>query len=173
MNSPDIQKEIVTVCKIEKIKAIIKDINGDYFSLVVDESFDVSRKEKMTNVLRYVDIKGYVMEVFIGLFHVLDTSTLSLKKTIIDVLAHHSLSLSFVYGQCYDRASNIQGDINGLKMLIRQESRSAHSIHCFAHQLQLTLVVVSKKCVQVGELVLLVSNILNVLEASFKRMDEL
>ncbi|KAG5580012.1 hypothetical protein H5410_050639 [Solanum commersonii] len=67
----------------------------------------------------------------------------------------------------------MQGEINGLKMLIRQESRSTHSIHCFAHQLQLTLVGVSKMCVEVGKLVVLVSNILNVLGSSFKCMDKL
>ena len=82
------------------------------------------------------------------------------------------MSLSYVRGQCYDGASNMQGDINGLKMLIKKESRSAYSIHCFAHQLQLTLVGVSKRCLQVGELVHLVSNIFNVLAASYKRMDD-
>ncbi|XP_019260033.1 PREDICTED: zinc finger MYM-type protein 1-like [Nicotiana attenuata] len=172
MTSSDIQKEIVTACKIETIKAIIEDLNGDYFTLLVDESLDVSRKEQMAIVLRYVDKKGSVMERFIGMVYVRDTSALSLKKAIVDVLVHHSLSLSSIRGQCYDGASNMQGDIKGLKKLIKQESRSAHSIHCFAHQLQLTLVAVSKKCVQVGELVLLVSNILNVLGASFKRVDE-
>jgi len=173
LTSPDIQKELVTACKIETLKSIMEDLNGDYFALLVDESFDVSRKEQMAIVLRYVDKKGFVVEAFIGLVHVKDTSALSLKKTIVNVLAQHSLSLSYVRGQCYDGASNMQGDINGLKMLIKKESKSAHSIHCFAHQLQLTLVAVSKKCVQVGEVVLLVSNILNVLGASFKRMDEL
>ncbi|XP_070047417.1 uncharacterized protein [Nicotiana tomentosiformis] len=96
MTSLDIQKEIVTACKIETIKAIIEDLNGDYFYLLVDKSFDVSRKEQMDIVLRYVDRKGFVMEVFIGLVHVPDTSALSLKKAIVNVLAHHSLSLSSV-----------------------------------------------------------------------------
>ncbi|XP_019248621.1 PREDICTED: zinc finger MYM-type protein 1-like [Nicotiana attenuata] len=141
MTSSDIQKEIVTACKIETIKAIIEDLNGDYFALLVDESLDVSRKEQMAIVLRYVDKRGSVMERFIGMVHVRDTSALSLKKVIVDVLVHHSLSLSSIRGQCYDGASNMQ-------------------------------VAVSKKCVQVGELVLLVSNILNVLGASFKRVDE-
>ncbi|KAM3233950.1 hypothetical protein P3L10_019309 [Capsicum annuum] len=90
----------------------------------------------------------------------------------MDVLAHHSLTLDYVRGQCYDGASNMQSELGGLKTLIRQENRSAHSVHCFAHQLQLTLVAVSKRCVQVGEHVLLTSNILNVLEAFFKRVDE-
>ncbi|XP_016437951.2 uncharacterized protein LOC107763954 [Nicotiana tabacum] len=146
--------------KCDKIKS---------FVLKLDESIDVSRKEHCSC---YVDKKGSVMERFIGIVHVRDTSALSLKKVIVDVLVHHSLSLSSIRGQCYDGASNMQGDIKGLKKLIKQESRSGHSIHYFAHQLQLTLVAVSKKCVHVGELVLLVSNILNVLGASFKRVDE-
>ncbi|XP_049373627.1 uncharacterized protein LOC125838618 [Solanum verrucosum] len=171
MTSHDIQKDIVTACKIEIVKAIIEDINSDYFDLLVDESRDVSCKEQMAICLRYVDKMGFVMEVFIGLVHIKDTSVLSLKKAIVDVLAHHSLTLSNVRGQCYDGASNMQGELGGLITLIRQESRSAHSVHCFAHQLQLTLAAVSKKCVQVGELVLLISNILNVLGASFKRVD--
>ncbi|XP_015162385.1 uncharacterized protein [Solanum tuberosum] len=84
----------------------------------------------MAICLRYVDKMGFVMEAFIGLVHIKDTSALSLKKAIVDVLAHHSLTLSNVRGQCYDGASNMQ-----------------------------------------GELVLLISNILNVLGASFKRVD--
>nr|XP_009595634.1 uncharacterized protein LOC104091899 [Nicotiana tomentosiformis] len=105
-----------------------------------DESESSMNREQMAIVLRYVYRKGFVMEAFIGLVHVPDTSALSLKKAMVNVLAHHSLSLSSVRGQCYDGARNMQ---------------------------------VSKKCIQVGELVLLVSNILNVLGASFKRMDKL
>ncbi|XP_055826428.1 uncharacterized protein LOC129894824 [Solanum dulcamara] len=173
MISPIIQKDIVSACKIETVKAILEELNGDYFALLVDESFDVSHKEQMAIVFRYIDRKGFVMERLIDIVHVQDTSASSLKEAIVNLLAKHSLSPSSVRGQCYDGASNMQGEINGLKMLIRQESRSAHSIHCFAHQLQLTLVGVSKKCVEVGKLVVLVSNILNVLGSSFKRMDEL
>ncbi|XP_060216718.1 uncharacterized protein LOC132644157 [Lycium barbarum] len=172
MTSPMIQKEIVTACKIETIKAIIEELNGDYFALLVDEAFDVSRKEQMAIVLRYVGRMGFVMERLIDIIHVQDTCASSLKEAIVNLLAQHSLSLSYVRGQCYDGASNMQGRINGLKMLIRQESRSAHFVHCYAYQLQLSLVAVSKKCVEVGELVLLVSSILNMLGASFKRMDE-
>ncbi|KAM3377289.1 hypothetical protein P3S68_009702 [Capsicum galapagoense] len=173
MTAPSIQKDIVSACKIETVKAILEELNSDYFSLLVDESFDVSCKEQMAIVFRYVDRMGFVMERLIDIIHVQDTSALSLKKAIANLLAQHSLSLSSVRGQCYDGASNMQGEINGLKMLIRQDSRLAHSIHCFAHQLQLTLVGVSKKCIEVKKLVVLVSNILNVLGSCFKRMDEL
>ncbi|XP_049405029.1 uncharacterized protein LOC125868415 [Solanum stenotomum] len=172
MICPKIQKDIVIACKIETIKGIIKELNGDYFSLLVDESFDISCKDQMVVVLRYVDRRGIVMERLLDIVHVKNTSALSLKETIANLLSQHSLSLSYVHGQCYDGASNMQGDINGLTMLIKKESRSAYFIYCFAHQLQLTLVGVSKRCLQVVELVHLVSNIFNVLAASYKRMDD-
>ncbi|XP_059306564.1 uncharacterized protein LOC132058012 [Lycium ferocissimum] len=68
MTSPIIQKDIVSACKIETIKAILEELNGDYFSLLVDESFDVSRKEQMAIVLRYIDRNGFVMERLLTLF---------------------------------------------------------------------------------------------------------
>ena len=57
----------------------------------------------------------------------------------------HSLTLSRVPGQAYDGASNMRGSIGGLKTLILNECSSAHYVHCFAHQRQLTLVTTSKK----------------------------
>ncbi|XP_075076507.1 uncharacterized protein LOC142163151 [Nicotiana tabacum] len=173
LTSPYIQKDIITAYKMKTIKSIIKDINDDHFSILVDESRDVSCKEQMAIVLRYVDRRGSVMERFMGIVHVRDTTALSLRNEIVSLLTKHSLSPSSIRGQCYDGASNIQGDLNGLKILMQKESRGAHSIHCFAHQLQLTLVAVSRRCDEVQELLLLVSDILNMVGASFKRRDEL
>ncbi|XP_075109014.1 uncharacterized protein LOC107767866 [Nicotiana tabacum] len=158
---------------METIKSIIKDIDDDHFSILVDESRDVSCKEQMTTVPRYVDRRGSVIERFMGIVHVRDTSALSLRNEIVNLLAQHSLSPSSIRGQCYDGASNMQGDLNGLKILMQKESRGAHSIHCFAHQLQLTLVAISRRCDQVQELLLLLSDILNMVGSSFKLRDEL
>ena len=45
----------------------------------------------------------------------------------------------------------MQGDINGLKTLILKENKSTFYIHCFANQLQLTLVVVAKNHINIAE----------------------
>nr|XP_016435776.1 PREDICTED: zinc finger MYM-type protein 1-like [Nicotiana tabacum] len=158
---------------MEAVKCIIEDLNNDHLSILVDESCDVSCKEQMAIVLRYVDRRGSVMERFIGIVHVRETTALSLKNGIIGLLAQHSLSPSSIRVQCYDGTSNMQGDINGLKILMQKESKGAHSIHCFVHQLQLTFVAVSKRCDEVQELLLVVSDILNMMGSSFKRRDEL
>ncbi|XP_070043234.1 uncharacterized protein [Nicotiana tomentosiformis] len=120
LTSHKIQKDIIIACKIETVKAIMDDLNGNFFALLVDESCDVSRKEQLAIFMRYVNRCGSVVEHFIGIVHVRNTTALCLKKTIVDYLAQHSLSLSYVRGQCYDGASNMQGDLRGLKTLIQQ-----------------------------------------------------
>ena len=81
---------------------------------------------------------------FIGVVHVDDTTSLSLKDAIEALLVSHGLTMTQIRGQGYDGASNMKGDIKGLKILIMQESPSAYYIYCFAHQLQLVLVAVAK-----------------------------
>ncbi|XP_016498890.2 uncharacterized protein LOC107817546 [Nicotiana tabacum] len=171
LTCPIIQKDIINACAKETLKAIIGDLNGDYFGILVDESKDISHKEQMALVLCYVDKNGEVVERFVGLVHVSDTSACSLKETIYSLLSDHSLSPSQIRGQGYDGASNMRGEISGLKTLIMKYSSSAYYIHCFAHQLQLTLVAMSKKHLDVEDFFCHVTNVLNVIGVSFKRRD--
>ncbi|KAH0655911.1 hypothetical protein KY285_030793 [Solanum tuberosum] len=69
MICPTIQKDIVEACAKETTKAIIEDLDGDYFGILVDESKDVSHKEKMALILRYVNKSGMVIERFLGIVH--------------------------------------------------------------------------------------------------------
>ncbi|XP_015170648.1 zinc finger MYM-type protein 1-like [Solanum tuberosum] len=172
MCSPSIQKDIVDSCAKETIKSILEDLDEDYFGILVDESKDVSHKEQMSLVLRYVNKEGEVIERFVGIIHVSDTSACSLKEAIYYFLSDHSLSPSQIRGKVYDGASNMKGHLNGLKTLILNETPSAYCIHCFAHQLQLTLVVaLAKKDSNVDDFFCLVTNVLNIVRASFKRRD--
>ncbi|XP_049351647.1 uncharacterized protein LOC125816092 [Solanum verrucosum] len=127
----------------------------------------------MALILRYVNKSGMVIERFLGIVHVNDTSSQSLKKAIYSLLLDHSLCTSKIRGQGYDGASNMQGEINGLKYLILQDTSFAYSIHCFAHQLQVALVGLSKENSDVNNFFYALTNILNTIGASFKRRDSL
>jgi hypothetical protein len=70
LTSPRIQKDITNCFVEEVVKSIIDEIGNGVFALLVDESSDISRKEQMATVLRYVDARGLVKERFVGLLHV-------------------------------------------------------------------------------------------------------
>ncbi|CAN1825168.1 Zinc finger MYM-type protein 1 [Linum perenne] len=173
MTSPDIQKDIVHAIASAITKAIIKDLENDFFCILVDEARDVSIKEQMAIVLRFVDQNSSVVERFLGISHVKDTKALTLKNEIEAMLVKNALSLSRIRGQGYDGASNMKGEINGLKSLILAENPSAHYVHCFAHQLQLTLVAVAKNHCEVSYFVNSVSHLINVVGSSCKRQDSI
>ena len=145
LTSPDIQKDIINVIAVETFNVIIRDIGDRCFSILIDESRDVSTKEQMAIVLRYMNEKGNVVESFLGVELVTSTTTSSLKGKIDAVLSRHGLSISKCRGQGYDGASNMNGEFKGLKTLILRENESTYYIHCFTHQFQLALVVVAKK----------------------------
>ncbi|KAM4071761.1 hypothetical protein ACB094_11G085200 [Castanea mollissima] len=129
LTHPDIQKDMVNAIVHETSKAIIEDLGNGFFSILVDESRDISVKGQMTLVLRYVNKQGIIIERFFGIVHVASTTALSLKCAIEGLLCKHNLSLSRLRGQGYDGASNMQGDINGLKTLILKENKSAFYVH--------------------------------------------
>nr|XP_027118594.1 zinc finger MYM-type protein 1-like [Coffea arabica] len=169
--APDIQKDISNALASETTSIIVNDIGHGLFAILCDESRVASTKEQLVVVIRYVDSHGYVIERFLGILHVRDTTSLSLKKAIDDLFSKHGLSISQIRGQGYDGASNMRGEYNGLKTLIMKENGSAYNIHCFAHQLQLSLVGVAKKHVQVSSMYNTLSTLVHVLEGSSKRQE--
>ncbi|XP_066395768.1 uncharacterized protein [Miscanthus floridulus] len=82
LTSPKIQKQIIHCCAIETRKKIIEELGDEPYAVLANESSDISHKEQLALCLRYVDKLGRPCEHFIGVVHVDDTTSLSLKKTI-------------------------------------------------------------------------------------------
>ncbi|CAN6565692.1 unnamed protein product [Malus baccata var. baccata] len=97
--APSIQKEIVNSCALETLDAIMDGLKDRLFSILVDEVRDVSVKEQMAMVLRYVDDNGHVIERFVGIQHVTNTTSSSLKDAIDTLFSHNGLSISKLRGQ--------------------------------------------------------------------------
>ncbi|XP_061347676.1 uncharacterized protein LOC133293154 isoform X1 [Gastrolobium bilobum] len=171
MITPSIQKDITSVAASLVTRAIISDIGDNFFSILVDEARDVSIKEHMAIVLRYVNCNSDIIERFLGLVHVSDTTASSLKETIEIIFVKNGLSLTKIRGQGYDGASNMSGQFSGLKSLILVENNSAYYVHCFAHQLQLALVACAKKVYALTDFFNFISLLCNAVGASCKRAD--
>ncbi|CAL8152640.1 unnamed protein product [Prunus armeniaca] len=169
--APCIQKEIVNSCALETLDAIVDGLKDIFFSILVDEARDASVKEQMAMVLRYVDDKEHAIETFVGIQHVTDTTSSSLKDAIDTFFSRNSLSLSKLRGQGYDGASNMRGELNGLKTKILREQPCAYYVHCFTHQLQLALVTVAKKNIDIDSFFVTANSVVNHAGASCKRHD--
>ncbi|XP_071730713.1 uncharacterized protein [Rutidosis leptorrhynchoides] len=165
------------------VQQLIRDeIRNAKFCLIVDESRDESKKEQMVIVVRFVDRDGHVKESFLDLVHVKDTIALTLKNEISLSLSFHKLDFQDIRGQGYDGASNMRGEWKGLQAfdvvgalsaLILKECPYAYYVHCSAHQLQLALVAASKEVVEVHKFCKNLNFIINVIDSSSKRHDQL
>ncbi|XP_023766688.1 uncharacterized protein LOC111915248 [Lactuca sativa] len=62
-------------------------------------------------------------------------------------LLHNQFDVSKICGQCYDGASNMRGEWNGLQALVLKDCPYAYYVHCFAHRLQLALVAASREII--------------------------
>ncbi|XP_073291091.1 uncharacterized protein [Primulina huaijiensis] len=104
--SPDIQKGILHILSKRVRKKISEEVGNAKFCLLVDEAKDmISNKEQMTIVLRFVDRDGFLLECLFDIVHVVDTTPVTLKKEICNVLGRHELYIKDIRGQGYDGAS--------------------------------------------------------------------
>ncbi|XP_057791104.1 uncharacterized protein LOC131008229 [Salvia miltiorrhiza] len=151
--------KVVASCNEDISKVVLKNAPDNLKltspDIQIDECRDVSVKEQMGVVIRYVDKNGCVIERFLGLVHVSDTASTSLEMGIDSLFSTHGLSVSSLRGQGYDGASNMRGEFNGLKSLILKRTPSAYYVHYFAHQLQLTIVAVAKNIQVLGHFLIL------------------
>jgi hypothetical protein len=147
--SSDIQKEILIIIAMKIRKHIHDEVGDAKFSILVDETCDVSKREQMALVLRFVDKDGVLQERFFDCIHVKNTKALTLKQELSHVLSSHSFDVQNLRGQGYDGASNMKRELNGLQALFLRECPYAYYVHCYAHCLQLALVAATKDVVHV------------------------
>ena len=108
------------------------------FSLLADECKDISKKEQISVVLRYVDANS-------GSVHQpLRLPVCQLKAyqniLILDTLRKHHLNPMQIVSQGYDGASVMSGRCSGVQQRIREVAPRARYVHCYAHNLNLVLV---------------------------------
>ena len=137
--SKTIQNEIIKTIGsfiLSKISDEIKE--SKLFSVVADEAADISNKEQLSLVPRFVDASQQIREEFIGFYHCeAGTSGEALKEMILGAVADLGLSMSNCRGQSYDGAGNMAGKYNGVSSLIQGQFSKALYVHCMNHRLNL------------------------------------
>ena len=119
---------------------------AQWFSLIADETRDISGSEKLSVSLRWVEDNYTIHEDLVGLMEVEMTNAETLTSTIKDLLLRCNLQLCHCRGQAYDGASNMAGHISGVSTRITAEKPRALYVHCLANSLNLCLQGCSRYC---------------------------
>ena len=131
------QNEILQKMSLHILREIASNLQSCFYTIMVDETTDISTTEQVVIVLRWVNPTLAVHEDFIGLYATDSTDANSLVAIIKDVLLQLNLTLDNCRGQCYDGASNMQGVRNDVATQILQDQPNAICTHCYGHALNL------------------------------------
>lgn len=139
--SPSYQNDFIQIIATLTRQHILGSINTfGFYTIMVDETKDLSKKEQMSFLLRFVDNDFNICEKSIGCYHMKNSNAESLANEIFKILSTNKLDKMNCIGQCYDGASVMSGEFSGVQERIRSEVPHAIYIHCYAHRLNLCLV---------------------------------
>ena len=108
------------------------------FSIQADEVTDISNKEQMTLLLRYLK-DGKPIETLVEYILCESITGVVLCEDIQRTLSGLNLGLQNVVSQTYDGATNFSGQIKGCAALFQQTVPHATYFHCSNHDLNLAL----------------------------------
>jgi hypothetical protein len=134
---------------------------------------DIQGQVRRAYILKGPMQPNEIVEQFIALHHVKDTTSEALNNALYCILDHYKLSISRIRGQGYDGASNMRGEFNGLQRKILAENPYAFYVHCYAHHLQLVIVSVVSSCSSINDFFEYISLIVTTSSTSCKRRDAL
>jgi len=124
--SHDIQNELLQMMANSVVRNIIKRINDSgFFTVIADESTDVSGKQQLSICLRYVTMKFKVVENFVGLYAVGKADAAHLTALLLDCFTRLNLDVHMLRGQGYDGAAVMSGARTGIAVQIAEKKAQA------------------------------------------------
>ena len=171
--SPVIVNELIEMMGNDVLRSILGGVrrNSGLFGLIADESRDISNKEQLTCILRWVSVPELIThEDFVGLYHVKETDAETITDCLKDILLRCNLLLDDCRWQAYDGAATMSGHLSGVAARIKAENPAAHRIHCANHRLDLALKGCAKESEIVSETLTFVQDLAVFIRNSPKRM---
>lgn len=126
-------------------KNIVNSLINRKFSLIIDETTDVSCRKAMVLVARYFDhITNAVKDKFLGLIELDKCDSESIYKAVTSFLSIHNIPIKNLIGLATDGASTMAGHLTGLKAKLSRDTNLFY-MKCTCHSLHLCASYASKK----------------------------
>ncbi len=139
-SSKTIQNEIIEIIGDNIKDRILGEIKeAKYYSILCAEVTDVSNREQVRIVLRFVDNTKSIREEFLDFISTDRVTGEILACNIKSTLVKYGLEFENCRGQGYDGASN-KSARHGVQGILNRENNKALYVHCNSHILNLCIV---------------------------------
>ena len=139
--SMTIQNDLISAIYQNMISLLKEELSEiSCFSVMMDEASDLSHKEQVSIVVRYVDSQYIIQERLVDVESTDSTSAEALFQILLKGLSKVGLTTDKLIGQCYDGASNMRGIHAGVQAKVKAIQPRAIYCHCYAHCVNLVLV---------------------------------
>lgn len=137
--SPEIINEIIAILGHKILCSLISDIQQHWFSLLADETRDISNNEQLVICLRWVSDSYDIAEDMVGLVRLDNTTAQTVYLCLKDCLLRLGVEFQYCRGQAYDGARSFQGHVSGVAKKFQADNAAAVSVHCLAHCVNLSI----------------------------------
>ncbi|KAJ8885438.1 hypothetical protein PR048_011635 [Dryococelus australis] len=129
---PEYQNDLIYVNTLRILRCITeKAKEAGFYSIMADETKDVSKMEQLAILIRYRAI---------GLHHLKYCSEYNISNAIFSLLSEQGLDEKYCVGQCYNGVNVMSGWANGVQARVKHQAPHAIYFYCHAHHLNLVLV---------------------------------
>ncbi len=119
-------------------KELLQDLSSTFYSLLVDESTDVSVTKLLACSVRYFSSKRKaIITTFLDILELEEADAKSLANAVNKVIAKWCLSKDKFVGLGTDGASSMIGQHNGLQALLKKDYPSLVHMRCVCHSIDL------------------------------------
>ncbi|XP_045482085.1 52 kDa repressor of the inhibitor of the protein kinase-like [Harmonia axyridis] len=109
-----------------------------YFSVMADESADISGHEQLSIGIRYVHEQNENFTVnaeFLGFVQLKKLNADCIAVSILEFMEKSGLNFDKLVAQGYDECSTMAGEIHGVQKIIRDKYKKVIHFHCAYHRL--------------------------------------
>lgn len=139
-----VQNELINICGTILQDTIVKEVNDSQaFSLLADETADISGKEQMSIGVRYIktdsNVGWVIKEEFMGFAELEKLDAGSIADAILHFTDKIGLDMTKLIGLGFDGCSTMAGKDTGVQRRIREKYPKAVYFHCASHRLNLVV----------------------------------
>ena len=135
-----------TIMRTEGRDEIIKTISFQPFSIIIDETTDVSTKKCLVIVIRYFDFSiSRVKDKFLTLLEVEHVDAKALFEVLKTFFTSLNIDMKNIIGFAADNASVMMGTKGGVKSFLLNENPYLYVMGCVCHSMHLCASAAAKK----------------------------